>query len=354
MRRAIARRSVVHLASVGALVLAAGVTACGSSSSDSASGAGSNSSNASPATVKLVEAGSEDFSSADVLYFVDVLKRQGVKVKFTGVSDASAGLRTVVSGQSDLFIGSLPTAIQAVSSGGATIKTIANNDQSSDYVLVAKKGVTLQNLSGKTLAIDTPGSAGHVAAQVGLRKAGADPKAVHYVTVGSSSARQTAVLAGRVDIAPLHYPDAVTALATGKVQLLLNVGEKIGPYLQSGLIASGNFIKDKAVAQKAVNAFIEAERWAASDKAAYLAYAKSHKLSDGLSDAQAGETWDFYRNAKFFGINGGMCSAYVDAFEALNTDNGSLPKPLPDRSSWLDASFVQSYLKAHNQDPNAC
>ncbi len=305
-------------------------------------------------TVNLIEAGDVDFSSADVAYFAELMKKNGINVNFQLISSAATALRTVIAGQADLFIGSLPTAILAVVNGGANIKIIAANDQASDYVLVAQKGVTLQNLSGKTLAIDTPGSAGHLISKIALQKAGADPNAPRYVTIGGSSARLTAILAGRVDIAPVHYPLALRALENPNIVQLLDAGKTIGPYVQSGLIASDNFLKDKALTQKVVNAFINAERWAASNKFKYIAFANANKMSGGLDGSQQSKVWDYFKNVGFFGINGGICFDHITQFAKLNWTIGSLPKPLPGRADWLNDKYVKAYLKAHKQKTNTC
>ncbi len=344
MKVARARLALVFSAAVALVAVVA--VAAGTSTAAGATKAGP--------TVRLIEAGSTDFSSADVFYFADVLKKNGINVDFNLIPDASSALRTVIAGQADVFIGSLPTAILAVVNGGANIKIIAANDQASDYVLVAQPDVTLGNISGKTLAIDSPGSAGHVASEIGLQKSGINPDVVHYVKIGGSSARLTAILAGKVDIAPLHYPQALAALATGKVKLLLNVGKVIGPYLQSGLIASDSFLKQKALVQRTVNAFINAERWAASNKFKYIAYANNKQLDGGLDSSQEAKVWDYYSDTKFFGINGGICFNNITAFAKLNWTIGSLPKPLPGRKDWLNDTYVKTYLTAHKQKPTAC
>ncbi|HEY8706071.1 MAG TPA: ABC transporter substrate-binding protein [Gaiellaceae bacterium] len=305
-------------------------------------------------TVNIVEAGSQDFSSLDVVFWVNLLKKNGINVNFNIISDAATALKTVISGQADVFIGSLPTAILAVANGGASIHVIAANDQASDYVLVAKSGITLSNLNGKTMGIDTPGSAGQVAAQLGLQKKGVDPSIIHYVTIGGSSARLTAILAGRIDLAPLHYPGALAAIATGKVTQLVNVGKEIGPYIQSGLIANDNFAKNRALAQKVVNAFINAERWANSNKFNYITFAQQQNLTQGLTGQQMTQVWDFYRDAAFFGINGGICAKYVNAMVSLNQKLGSLPASSPPPSAYINRSFVQAYLKAHHRKPGTC
>jgi ABC-type nitrate/sulfonate/bicarbonate transport system substrate-binding protein len=214
----------------------------------------------------------------------------------------------------------------------------------------------MSNLNGKTMGIDSPGSAGQLAAEIGLQKAGVDPNIIHYVTIGGSSARLTAILAGKIDLAPIHYPSALIALGSGNATQVLNVGKSIGPYIQSGLIANDSFTKNNPkLVQKVVNSFINAERWAASNKFNYIKYAASQKLDAGLNGPQMAQTWDYYKDVNFFGINGGICDKYFTDTLKVNWTLGSLPKPIPvDRSKLIDRTFVKSYLKAHHQKPETC
>lgn len=362
MTRISVRKAIAAAFAASAIGLV--VAGCGSSSSSSSPSASGGSSSASSsssgsgstsgASVTVVEAGGADFSSADVPYFVSLLKKEGINAHLTSIADASSATRAVISGQAQLGVNDLPDAILPISQGGAPIKVIAVNNQASDYVLVAKKGLTLHNLAGHTLAIDTPGSAGQGAAELGLRASGVNPQSVHYVTVGDTSARETAIVAGQVDIAPLHYPVALAALKTGKVSLLLNIGKVLGPYLQSGLIANTSFLQNKALAQKVVNTFIEAERWADSGPSGYIGYSKAQNLLSGLTNAEATKVWDNYHAVKYFGVNGGVCTPYVNKFVSLNQSVGLLPKNIPAVSQWLDPTFVQTYLTQHGASANTC
>src|SRR4051812_3517417 len=145
-------------------------------------------------TVNVVEAGLSDFSSGDVLYWVDLMKKKGINVNFNLIDSAATGLKTVIQGQSDVFVGSLPTAILAIVNADAPIHIIDGIDAASDYIIIGLPGDSLQNVSGKTMGIDTPGSAGHLSAEIGLQKKGVDPNSVKYVTIGGSSARLAAIL----------------------------------------------------------------------------------------------------------------------------------------------------------------
>jgi ABC-type nitrate/sulfonate/bicarbonate transport system substrate-binding protein len=307
-------------------------------------------------TVNVVEAGSTDFSSADVLYWVDLMKKNGINVNFNLIDSAATGLKTVIAGQADVFIGSLPTAFSAVINAGAPIHIIAANDQASDYIVVGTPNMTLANVSGKTMGIDTPGSAGQLSAEIGFQNNKVDPSSVKYVTIGGSSARETAILNGQIDLAPIHYPLALLAESTGKAVQVLDVGKALGPYIQSGLISNDSFTKSNpALAQKVVNAFINAERWAASNKFNYVAYAASKGLDNGLTGPQEAQTWQYYKDDNFFGINGGICTKYIVSTIKLNQSLGSLPKPIPvPMSKLVDPTYVNAYLRAHKQKAGTC
>ncbi|HWD64143.1 MAG TPA: ABC transporter substrate-binding protein [Solirubrobacteraceae bacterium] len=352
MRTASVRRAFLSVSTAGLAALV--VAACGSSgggSSNSGSGSGGS---VKGANLTVVQAGGSDFSSADVPYFVSLLKKEGINAHLTAIADASSATRAVIAGQAQLGINDLEDAILPIAQGHAPIKIIAANNQASDYVLVAQKNITLQNASGKTLGIDTPGSAGQGAAELGLKASGVNPQSIRYVTVGDTSARETAVVAGKIGIAPVHYPVALAALGTGKVHEILNIGKAIGPYLQSALIANDSFLKNKALAKAVIAAFIKAERWADSSASAYIAYAKSQNLLGGLPTSQAEETWNNYHAVKYFGVNGGVCPTYVNKFVSLSKEVNLLPKNMPATSQWLDPTLVQNYLTSHGQSASTC
>jgi ABC-type phosphate/phosphonate transport system substrate-binding protein len=328
----------------------------------SSSGFASNSRAQHPAThsagnsVHVIEAGGQDFSSEDVEYWLDLMERKGIDVKFDLIEDASTALRTLISGQADVWIGNFTTPIAAVVNAGAPIHIIAANDQASDYVILGQSGLTLQNLGGTTMGQDAPGSSGVVAAQIALQRSNVDPNTVKYVTVGGSSARLTAILAGKIDLAPVHYPLALKGLSAGKgLQVVVNTGKLLGPYIQTSLVANDNFIKDKVLAQKVVNYFINAERWAASNKYKYIADAAKRGIDGGLTGPEMASTWDFFKDVNFWGINGGICNKNVTSTIKLNWQIGTLPKPIPvGRDKLIDREFVVNYLKAHHQKPTVC
>lgn len=301
----------------------------------------------STAPVRLIGNGAVDFSSVDVAYWQDLLKKQGMNLDFKWVDAPDTALRAIIAGAAEAYCGSLPSAILAVKNANANVRIIAVNNQATDYVLLAKPEIaTVQDLKGKTIGISTPGSAADTIIRTALKMKGVDPEASRFVTIGGTSARLTALLAGQVDAAPLHAADAAAAVASGKAQVVLSAGESIGVYLQSGLVASGDWIKkNPEQAQQVVDAFIDASRWASTNKSAYIALSK--ELLPKITDAERDNAYNSYVAVKFWPVNGGLGQDGVDRLIKLEQDAGTLPKDMPAQALWLDDTFVKNYAKTH-------
>jgi ABC-type nitrate/sulfonate/bicarbonate transport system substrate-binding protein len=295
--------------------------------------------------VRLIGNGAVDFSSIDVHYWQDSLKKQGMTVDFKWVDAPDTALRAIIAGAAEAYCGSLPSAILAVKNTNANLKIIAVNNQATDYVLLVKPEInTLQDLKGKTIGISTPGSAADTIIRTALKAKNFDPEGMRFVTIGGTSARMTALLAGQIDAAPVHAADGANAVATGKAKVLLNAGEGIGLYLQSGLIASGDWIKKNPdQVQQVVDAFIDASRWAATNKDGYIALSK--ELLPKFADAERASSYDLYIAGKFWPVNGGLGQDGIDRLIKLEQESGGLPKDLPAQSMWVDDTFVKNYIK---------
>jgi ABC-type nitrate/sulfonate/bicarbonate transport system substrate-binding protein len=334
--------------------VALGVAACGSSSSGSGSASTGSSQ---PETVRIVQATSPDFSDTPVYKAIDLMKAKGIDVTLSNINDPSSALRAVVSGQADVVMLSPSETATAVGNGGADLKYIATLYGASSYVILAQKGITLNNLDGKTLAIASMGSAGQIISAAALTKMGVDMSKIKYVVVGGTSARVTAILAGKVDLAPALAPAAVPATSTGKVDILLNTGAALGPYLQQGLIANGTWLKNPKTVSDVVGAFIDASRWASdpNNTQAFLQLAADNKLTGDLTADQQSQALQQLVKGNYYAINGAMCQASLDATIAYDVQSGALEKDkIPPQSQWFDPSIVQSYLAAKGQPKDAC
>lgn len=328
------------------------LSACSPGGSPSGSPSGSAKPGKLALSVRIISGGSESFSDAASHKATELLDAQGIQVTSSIVADPATALRAVISGSADIALLDPVEAIKAVANGDAPVKYIASMSQTTDYVLLAQPKFTLSNLAGATFATAGAGTAGDVIASAALAESKVDMTKVQRVTVGGTTARITAILSGQVDLAPVHAADAVPAVATGKVKIMLNAGKVLGSYLQQGLIASDTFINDKATTQAVVSAFIDAERWASSNGTQYIATATSNKLMGSLTAAQATDAYQELKNSKVFATNGAVCEQSVT--DTLNHDYkipGGLTKATtPAYSKWVNATFVNAYLKDKGKD----
>ena len=334
---------------VGAALTLSACSSNGGSPSDTSSAASGNLA----LTVRIISGGSESFADAAVHKATALLDAEGVQVQASIVADPATALRAVIAGQADIALLDPVEAVKAVANGDAPVKYIGSLSQTTDYVVLSLPKYTLKNLDGATFATAGAGTAGDVIASSALAESKVDMSKVQRVTVGGTTARVTAILSGQVDLAPVHAADAVPAVATGKVKILLNTGKVLGSYLQQGLIASDKFLADKATAQAVVAAFIDAQRWASANESQYIATATANDLLGSLTSADAKAAYQQLKDSKIFATNGAICKAAVN--DTLNHDyqvpGGGLTKDsTPAYSKWVDPSFVNAYISKNGKD----
>jgi ABC-type nitrate/sulfonate/bicarbonate transport system substrate-binding protein len=310
-------------------------------------------------TVRIVLGGGTDFTDASLYYAIGLLKKEGITVDLNNLADPASALDAVISGQSDIYLGDPMEAAVAVGNGGAKIQYIGTVDQTTDYVVLALPNFTLKNLSGATLATAGTGTAGQIIADAAFSKIGISPSSFNDVTVGGTSARVTAILAGEVDLAPVLAASAVPAVETGKVKILLNAGSVLGSYLQQGMIASDSFLhSNSTLVQEVVTAFLNSNRWAmsASHEAQFLSVANANQLQSGLTTPQEKAAWLQLKNGGFYAVNGAICpSAILKTEQYTYAAGGGLTKATtPSYKSWVDPKFVDAYLKANKDKATAC
>lgn len=322
---------------------------------------GSSSSNNTPSssgskTIRLIEGGGLDFTDATIYKAMDLLKARGYDAKLANVADPTTALRAVLAGKADVYLGDPVEAATAVANGGAQIKYLASTAQTTSYEILALPKYTLHNLAGAKLATAGSGTAGQIIAVAALKKLGVPVAQVHQVSVGGTSARVTAILAGQVDLAPVLAPDAAAAVATGKVKILVNAGQVLGDYLQQGLIASDSFAADKTTAQATVKAFVDASRWGADSESAYISLANADSLKGSLTSSEEQTAWQQLSGGHFFATNGGMCTQAINKTLSYSylTPGGLTKANTPKLSAWVDQSYVNSYLTAHGQPAGSC
>lgn len=296
-------------------------------------------------TIRIIGIGTPDFSAVDVAKWQENLEEAGFTVDFKNVEEEDAALRAVVAGAADVYIGSLPSMITAVQNTEAPVELVAVNAQATDYVVLAQNDIEdIDDLEGKVVGVNTPGSAGDTIMKLALEAEGFDIDSPEYVVIGGTSARVAALQAGQIQATVAHLVSAEAAIETGQFHALLYCGPALGPYVQTGLIASKEFTARTEVAQKAVDALIEAERWSASDKDGYIEL--SQTIDTESSDALRDSAYDGFVDIDFFGVDGGLSDDLIDSWIETSIEAGDFDEAtMPDKSEWLNSTFVDDYLE---------
>ena len=304
-------------------------------------------------SLRIAHSGSDDFDSTNARYFINLLKAKGFTVDYQNLSTADVALRTLVAGQADLYIGSLGTVARFTQAAGGGVKVIGNDIKATDYLLVSQSTIpNVAALAGKTVGINSPGDAGDTAARACLQSANFDLTKATFVQIGGTSARVAALVAGKIDAAPAHTAETLSALAkVSTLKILVNCGEAIGPILEHGLTASDGWLaKNPNAAQIAVDLWIDAARWAATNKAEFLALSKI--VTPDLDDGIRGPTWDAFAKVGYYAKNGGMSDALLTGWDKLALLTREITTgTVPDHKLWIDQKYVNSYLARFGTQP---
>jgi NitT/TauT family transport system substrate-binding protein len=295
-------------------------------------------------TIHIIGIGTPDFSAVDIAKWQENLEEAGFTVDFKSVEEEDAALRAVVAGAADVYIGSLSSLITAVENTQAPVEAIAVNAQATDYVVLAQNDIeSIDDLEGRIVGVNTPGSAGDTIMKLALEAEGFDIDSPEYVVIGGTGARVAALQAGQIQATVAHLVSAEAAIETGQFHALLYCGPALGSYVQTALIASKEFTANTEAAQLAVDALVDAERWAASDKDGYIAL--SQEIDKESSDALRDSAYDSFVDIDFFGVDGGLSDELIDNWISTSIDAGDFDAAtMPDKSQWLNSTFVEDYL----------
>lgn len=300
-------------------------------------------------TVRIAHAQPGSFDDVQLGYWLQQLKdKYGIDAQFTSVASGDVALRAVVAGSNDVSVALSPAAlIQLVKNTGSDVKLIAVDAAASDDVLVAKASIaSVADLAGKTMGYSAPGAESDLIPHLCLNAQGFTYSSLKVVKIGGTSARMAALLAGQIDVSAAHSADAAAAVAksNGALKILLDCGKSLGNYPQTGMVASGAWLKaNPQLAQALVDAYLDANRWAASSKDAYIAAAATWIPDMAAADMPA--AYDVLKSLNFWPVNGGVDIPSLETYVGNAAQVGILTGKIPTTDQWVDASFVNNYLQ---------
>ena len=186
-------------------------------------------------------------------------EKEGLKVEVVNMEGGTRGLQVLLSGE-----------IQAMHVGLAPV--VLANKQGADLHLVTstcntipKPGLGMADLKGKTFGISTFGSETDIAISILLNKIGLTRQDVTISQIGGSSQRFGALIAGRIDVAPLIEPGITLAKERG-FNPLIDLAAAGTPWIFDSVVVTKSYLaQSRDTLTRFVRAYVAGAHLALTD-----------------------------------------------------------------------------------------
>ncbi|MPZ51876.1 MAG: PhnD/SsuA/transferrin family substrate-binding protein [Acidimicrobiia bacterium] len=282
------------------------------------------------------------FDTITDAYWLQLLEEAGIEVETFEFETSPDTVRAVAAGEGDLVNTSPLAIMQYIEASDGGLQVIAVELLKTDYYLMSTPEVgSLEDLEGQIVGISEPGDLSDSLTRVVLEEAGIDVSSIEFAQIGGTSARVAALADGQIQAGAAHAADGLAAAEEFGLQPLARYVDYVPDYAQRFLAATPEWLEEHpALAQFLVDTLIEAQRWAQEDKDAYIAL--SEEVVEGLPAEISSDVYDLFADEGFFAVNGGM--NMIDPTAQLEQRQGNLSDDLPDRSTWVDPTYVEDYL----------
>ncbi|MBW1697009.1 MAG: ABC transporter substrate-binding protein [Deltaproteobacteria bacterium] len=211
--------------------------------------------------------------------------------KWTRVKRLQTITQSILTGSVEIGAGDAISTLRAVEAG-ADLRIIGNAFMHTSLVFVvnADKIKNFRDIERPdvTLAVNSKGDFTHVMLVGPLQKRGIDMKKVNVITMGGSSARMRALLAGKVDGVPLHFDQASDVAKRGNYKVMIEPAKEYDAFLGEVWIVSGKWLKkpeNKRAAVDLLKATILAFRKANSDPKWYAQMYRKYGTKKSMKTA---------------------------------------------------------------------
>jgi NitT/TauT family transport system substrate-binding protein len=258
--------------------------------------------------------------ASDLGYF----DREGVKVEINHFESGSLNIKALLARSVD--VSDVETGlILGAAANGADLRIIGTHSQGLHFALYTRKDIpNLQGLYGHTFAISGIGGLPHLVLLALLDRQQLDVDRVQLLTVGGTSARLSALMAGKVDSTLGEFSPKVEA--DPNVHRLMIVSKELPLYMAQGLAVWADTLEARKDALKRwQRGLIKATRWAYDNKADFIAAAHKHLPT---STEELGKIYDFYMAARVWSINGELDPRRVAYMQDLGLRTKTQSKPV--------------------------
>jgi NitT/TauT family transport system substrate-binding protein len=206
--------------------------------------------------------------------------KNGLKVEIVNAEGGTRGLQVLLSGELQAMHVGLAPAVQA-NLKGADLRLVAATVNVMPFTVFATKATNPPLPKGATVAISTFGSETDIAVSIMLQQLGMSRDDVAITQIGGTTQRLGAMIAGRVDAAPLLEP-AVTAARERGFPVVMDLAAKKTPWIFDAVVVTRSYLaQHPGNITRFLKAYIEGAEKAFADATwAKEVIAKRFKTSD--------------------------------------------------------------------------
>ena len=191
--------------------------------------------------------------------------KEGLKVDVVSMEGGSRGVQVLLSGEiQGMHVGLAPAVL--ANKQGADLRLVTSTCNTIPITMFTKAGVGMGDLKGKTFGISTFGSETDVAISILLKELGLTRSDVTVSQIGGSSQRFGALIAGRIDVAPLIEP-AITLAKERGFNPIIDLAAAKTPWIFDSLVVSSSYLKsNRATLTRFVKAYVAGAYLALADE----------------------------------------------------------------------------------------
>jgi NitT/TauT family transport system substrate-binding protein len=192
-------------------------------------------------------------------------EKEGLKVEVINMEGGTRGLQVLMSSEiQGMHVGLAPAVL--ANKQGADLRLVTSTCNTIPITMFTRAGVGLGDLKGKTFGISTFGSETDIAISILLKQQGLTRQDVTVSQIGGSSQRFGALVAGRIDVAPLIEPGISLARERGFNPIVDLAAAKTPWIFDSVVVTRGWLEKNRDTLTRFVRAYVAGAYLALSDE----------------------------------------------------------------------------------------
>lgn len=282
----------------------------------------------------------------DLPYFIakerGYFDKEGLNVKYTFITGDATSIQALQSGSVDFASAGLLTIMRAIERG-AEIKAFVAVAKSHDYRLIAKSDIKAPSeLRGRRIGIYAPGDITETVTQAYLQREGIQKSELNWISLGGSTERFNGLIAGRVDVVPLHIDDATRALEVKGFVLLADLAREMPLPMSAVAARTRDFNDRRETLDRVTRSLMRASRHAAANRDDFVQMGL--KYIEGLSKEQIEVLHGELTGSQVIVGDGGISLPGVEnAMRALESLGVRVQGPA---TRYVDLSVIESARRA--------